>query len=127
MIIRAKHQGADVCFRCGIPIRVGDMIDYQGVIKVRHAACQTEQERAIAPYDHERRRYGSPNGAIPESTPTAERRVQPTCATCGKRAAWVTQRPGQAPLCDSCQENARIEKIRRELLRDVRAQETVDK
>lgn len=116
MIVRAKF--ASICYRCGTGIRPGHFIEitrgghYGGEV-ARHAACQTEQEKAIAPFDPWLGRYVSPNG-VTADTPTPEPRVAKLmCGTCGKPVEWV--RPGKKPLCDSCQENARIEQIRREL------------
>jgi hypothetical protein len=57
---KAKHPS--VCYRCGLPILVGQMIDWTRnyASRDRHAGCQTEAERAVAPYDPKEMRYVSP-------------------------------------------------------------------
>lgn len=55
-VMKAKYADG-VCFRCGLPIRVGQMIDYRGARYIRHAACQSENEQDVAPFDPERGQY----------------------------------------------------------------------
>lgn len=112
MIVRAKYQS--VCYRCAEAIRPGQFIDITrggawGGEVARHAGCQTEHEKAVAPFDPWEGRYVSPNGVTPPITETATARTRPTCQMCGKPVEWV--RRGQKPLCDSCQEKARIAKL----------------
>ena len=65
MIIRAKYGSS--CHRCGGPILPGQWMDWKKHNPQcdRHAACQTEQEKAIAPFDHEQGRYVSPEALEP--------------------------------------------------------------
>lgn len=69
MICRAKHDG-EMCYRCGLPVRVGQMMDWRGWSgRARHAACQTEQERAVAPFDPRVGRYVSPHELAAPTAP----------------------------------------------------------
>ena len=66
MVIKAKYH--TLCFRCGLAIRPGHWMDitrggHWGGEVARHAACQTEEERLIAPFDFDKGCYvkGVPN------------------------------------------------------------------
>lgn len=62
-----KARFVGTCFRCGTPIRIGQYIDWQrGTSNARHAACQTDEERAIAPFDVQLGRYVRPKHAVSE-------------------------------------------------------------
>lgn len=87
-LCRAKYRAT--CFRCGTPILEGQMIDFtRGYSsRTRHAACQTDEERKIAPYDHEQQRYVSPEKlGLPADSFVAELQ-----ADAQKR--WVRKRVG---------------------------------
>lgn len=57
MICRAKYHA--VCYRCGLEIQPGMMIDWLGggAQSARHAACQTDRERAVALFEPTTGRY----------------------------------------------------------------------